>query len=234
MHMRLRTTTIALIGLLISGAGGAAALSACSGDDTSSNGGPDASRDVTTDTLGAIDANHPDVQVTDAGACPGDTDAAGLDPNVVAQGLALVKQLGCPNCHQSTPADAGIVLSGRNASLVDGGAIYPPNLTPDKTTGLGCWTDSQITNAILNGIDDQGMKLCVMPKFGAKGPDGGPPRLDDAGAEAVATFLRSLMAVSNQVPETVCPTPPDGGGATDAGADAAADADTDASDAATD
>jgi hypothetical protein len=87
--------------------------------------------------------------------------------------------------------------------------IYPKNLTPDRATGLGCWTEDQMVNAILNGIDDQNETLCVMPQFAKKGMDAGA-------AHAIANFLRSLPPVDNDIPESVCPAPSDGGTDADA------------------
>jgi hypothetical protein len=220
------------------------AMVACSGDDSSGNGttGRDASADGTTSDgsgsnpdTGANDAGTKDTgsQSNDGGACT-PFDAAGLDDGAVQQGLAAVQQFHCANCHQTTPADAGITLSGRDTPLPNdaGATVYPPNLTPDQSSGLGCWSNDQITNAMLNGIDDQGAHLCVMPKFSTKGMDAGT-------ALAIAQFLRSLPAVSHQVPDSVCPVdngdggsgPGDGGqaDAADAGPSdsAAGDAQTD-------
>jgi hypothetical protein len=174
-------------------------LHACSGDD-----GPDQSafppdagiRDATT----SLDASG------EGSSCA--TDGA-RDDAEIALGLSLVKELKCMQCH-------GSVLSGNNDGVPSPtGTAYPPNLTPDPTTGLGCWSDSQIENAFLHGIDDQGQPLCPpMPLFGDAG-------LDAAGAEAIVSFLRRLAPIVNQVPNTECPAPVDAGEA-DA-EDAAAD-----------
>ncbi len=190
-------------------AGGAvssfAAMSACSSSSSSPSPTQDSSVEDTLVAEGGTDTSTNDGG--DAG-CPGATDAASLDEAQVATGQDLVHSFGCPRCHQSTPEDAGIVLSGQTTSIVDGGAIYPKNLTPDPATGIGCWTDTQIETAILTGIDDQGQPLCVMPKFGALG-------MDSTKAAAIVAFLRSLPAVSHLIPESTCPTGDagtDGGG----------------------
>jgi hypothetical protein len=104
-------------------------------------------------------------------------------------------------------------------SLIDGSSVFPPNLTPDLATGLGCWSNQQIATALLDGIDNQDAGLCVMPKFRGKFADAGVDI--DASTGEIIEFLRSLQAVSNQVPETVCVAPPtsdagEGGSSTDA------------------
>ncbi|HLK36885.1 MAG TPA: hypothetical protein VKU41_09055, partial [Polyangiaceae bacterium] len=140
----------------------------------------------------------------------------------VDAGKQIVTQFRCFACHQSTGLDAGgIVLSGNSNSISDAAPIYPPNLTPDPATGLGCWTDQQIERAFLDGIDDKDASLCVMPHFRARFADAGVD-IDASSAELVA-FLRSLNPVSHQVPQTMCPPPAEAGAPTDAG-DAQADA----------
>jgi hypothetical protein len=117
---------------------------------------------------------------------------ATLDPTRVQQGLQLVQQNRCQQCH-------GELLDGNYDGVFvpnSDGIAYPPNLTPDPATGLGCWTDAQIVNAILNGTDNQGMGLCApMPHFIHAG-------LDETSASAIVQFLRSLPIQINQVPNT--------------------------------
>jgi hypothetical protein len=150
------------------------------------------------------------------GACT-PFDAGSLDDAAVAAGLQFILSKGhCNRCHQTDP-DAGITLSGNMNSLSDSGPVFPPNLTPDPATGLGCWNNDQIASAILFGIDPavDGGRLCPpMPLFGV-GREGGPPALDDASVVNVVEFLRSLAATSYQAQATMCSRassgPPDGG-----------------------
>jgi hypothetical protein len=217
--MTRRTRWFAFGGMSVFGAA-AALVVACGGDDSGGipfDGSTPDNTNPVPDTSPGDDTGNPDVSPGDGNtqdvasdgsdaSCPG-SDAA-LDEASVASGLAFVTAKNCMRCHQAQPADAGIILSGRTTSLVDGGMIYPPNLTPDPATGLGCWTDQQIATAILTGVDNTGKKLCVMPKFGV-----GDAAIDGATAEDIVQFLRSLPAVVNAIPDTVCPTAGgDGGG----------------------
>ena len=131
--------------------------------------------------------------------------------------MQLVLQYRCNGCHQTNALDAGgLILSGHNTSISDAGAFYPPNLTPDPATGLGCWTNQQIATALLDGYDNQDAALCIMPKFRGKFVEAGVDV--DAAATDIVEFLRSLNAVSNQVPDTTCPaasSPSDAGDAGD-------------------
>jgi hypothetical protein len=241
-------------------AAGALAVPACSSDDGVPTGGstPDATTPdvvgsdvVTTPDSPTADApsNNDASQVSDAGDAGASTctvfDAAGLDDASVAAGFQAVwKVYRCYGCHQKasqTVDDAGngIVLSGNNDGLGDSGTIFPPNLTNDPTTGLGCWTNAQIQSAILDGMDNEGGALCPpMPKFGHPSllPDGGSRfgfPMDAGVAQQIIDFLRSLPPVVNQVPETTCPPAadagtsdsgsPDGATSSDAASDASGD-----------
>lgn len=164
-------------------------------------GGPDVSADTTAD--GRTDATP------EGGNCVGGGDAArdGM------AGLLAVQALGCPRCHQEEPVDAGTFLSGRAMPLAtsDAGSLYGKNLTPDPVTGLGCWTDEQISNAFMNGVNERGQMLCTrMPRYNM--------RVDSGVAQEIVDFLRTLPPVNKAIPETTyCPPPAGGDGGTDAG-----------------
>jgi mono/diheme cytochrome c family protein len=173
--------------------------------------GPDATADAPSELSDASDAGSTSDGAEAATAEGGEVcmafDAGALDDAAVAAGMQFILSTGhCYNCHQTNP-DAGILLSGNMNSITDAGPVYPPNLTPDPATGLGCWNNQQIANAILFGIDpevDGGMLCRLMPKFGVGRGDAAPP-LDDASVLNVVEFLRSLPAVSNEVQTTICP-----------------------------
>jgi hypothetical protein len=214
-------------------------------------------QDVATDTPMTAEAGTDQTTLDAGNDAGGDTgndaglscsvpDAAGLDAASVEAGFYAVWQVyKCYSCHQrkSSAVDSlgnGIVLSGNNDGLGDSGTIFPPNLTSDPETGLGCWSDGQIVDAILHGSTPDGGQLCPsMPLWGnplaTVPPDGGirPGTPMDAGtAQAIVDFIRSLPAVTNVVPDTTCALVPDAGPG-DAGNDGRGDAaDADGQDAA--
>jgi hypothetical protein len=146
----------------------------------------DGGRDVTT-----IDASGPATEGGAAGCTP--YDASGIDPDVIQPGADLVVALKCRKCH-------GDDLSGNPGGVqTDAGLGYPPNLTPDPATGLGCWTDPQIENAFLDGVDQEGGALCPsMPRFVEAG-------VDAWSAYEILAYLRSMPAHYGTVPDTTCP-----------------------------
>ena len=188
------------------------ALTACS--HASAPASPDAAASDATAAhdVGAIDTA---IDVYDGGCI--DYDASQLDGAAIVAGQMLAVALKCSKCH-------GDALAGNAAGVMspqtEGGLAYPPNLTPDPTNGLGCWTNGQIAAAILDGIDDQGQPLCPpMPHFADKG-------LDASGADDLVTFLRSIHPAYMTVPDTPPCTQADddaGDAADDSAEDAASD-----------
>lgn len=120
------------------------------------------------------------------------------DPALVRRGEALVNGIAaCGNCH--TPKGPQGDLPGKG--LAGGMVIEEPglfravasNITPDRETGIGAWTDAQIIVAIREGRRPDGRLL-------------GPPmpfqfyrELGDAEAQAIVAYLRSVAAVRNPV-----------------------------------
>ncbi len=71
--------------------------------------------------------------------------------------------------------------------------IFTANITPDRDTGIGGWTDAEIRKAITEGIGHEGQPLFpIMPAPFFKNMTA-----DDV--TAVIAYLRSVPAVSNKV-----------------------------------
>ena len=126
--------------------------------------------------------------------------AMAADPAAVARGKYLVNISGCNDCH--TPGyfmgkpDAARFLGGSDVGFeIPGlGTFVGPNLTPDKATGLGNWTDAQVLKALQTGQRPDGRMLApIMPWHAFAG-------LTPEDANGIVAFLRSLPPVSNKVP----------------------------------
>ena len=114
----------------------------------------------------------------------------------------------CGNCH--TPKDAsGHALSDQELAgglVIDLPVFHAvaPNITPDKATGIGGWSDKQIIDAIRNG----------------RRPDGtiiGPPMpiefyrtMSDSDVRAIVAYLRSVKPIAHRVEKSSyrIPLPP--------------------------
>lgn len=134
------------------------------------------------------------------------TGAGAADPAAVARGKYLVTIAGCNDCH--TPGyflgkpDMARFLGGSEVGFdMPGlGVFHGPNLTPDKETGLGGWTDAQIATALQKGARPDGRMLApIMPwhAFASLTPQD---------AQAIVAFLRSLPPIKNKVPGPFGPT----------------------------
>jgi mono/diheme cytochrome c family protein len=128
------------------------------------------------------------------------TSAALADNGETARGKYLVTLASCNDCH--TPGyflgkpDFSRTLGGSDVGFtIPGlGAFVGPNLTPDKETGLGNWTDEQIISAITAGVAPGGRRLApIMPYAGLS-------HLTSEDAHAIVAYLRSLPPVKNAVP----------------------------------
>jgi len=122
------------------------------------------------------------------------------DDAAVARGKYLVTLGGCQDCH--TPGhffgkpDMARALGGSEVGFeIPGlGTFYGPNLTPDKDTGLGKWTDAQIIAAVQTGVRPDGRMLAPPMPWRAFAA------LTKPDATALVAYLRSLPPVQNKVP----------------------------------
>ena len=108
-------------------------------------------------------------------------------PDPVARGKYVFGAAGGCGCH--TEKDRPVNSGGRK---YDGpfGTVYSSNITPDRQTGIGGWTDEQIITAIRLGRRPNGERLIpVHPYTVFNG-------MAEEDLRALVTFLRSLPAVS--------------------------------------
>jgi mono/diheme cytochrome c family protein len=73
----------------------------------------------------------------------------------IARGKALSEAADCASCHTADPARP--FAGGKRIDTPFGG-IYSPNLTPDRDTGIGAWSDEQFTRALRHGIGPGGSR----------------------------------------------------------------------------
>jgi cytochrome c5 len=80
---------------------------------------------------------------------------AGKSPEIIKRGEYLTKAGDCIACHTNT-LEKGKAFSGGLPMNTPFGTIYSPNITPDKETGIGNWTEEQFIKAMREGIAPQG------------------------------------------------------------------------------
>src|SRR5262245_18773254 len=114
------------------------------------------------------------------------------DKTLVARGQYIFAVAGGCACHT---VPKGTPHAGARAFPIPFGTVYSTNITQDKETGLGAWTDQQIQDAMVKGIRRDGSRILpVMPyeKYS------GMARED---LKALIAYLRTLKPVKKATPE---------------------------------
>jgi len=106
----------------------------------------------------------------------------------------------CGNCH--TPKGPPAAIAGKDFS---GGLswdeppfkVTAPNITQDKDTGIGAWSDADIKKLLRTGQRPNGVQIAeVMPTtfYGI---------ITDNDLNAIVAYLRTLKPVANKVPDPI-------------------------------
>ena len=127
------------------------------------------------------------------------------------RGAYLVNTImACGNCHTPRDADgkpiADKALSGGLAFNTPAFIATAPNITPDRETGIGSWSDTEIKRALVEGVRPDHGRLAgialaaIMPAnfYKALLPDD---------LDAIVAYLRSVTPVRNEVPDPVYKVP---------------------------
>lgn len=130
---------------------------------------------------------------------PYPTITASADSSVIIRGKHLVFGAAhCADCHSKTNADSLLKL-GQDVPLTGGmvfdlpvGKIYAKNITPDKETGIGNYTDAEIARALRYGVHPDGRVVFDFMPF---------HNMTDEDMTAVISFLRAQKPMKNKVPD---------------------------------
>jgi hypothetical protein len=125
-------------------------------------------------------------------------------PARLERGRYIATSMGCLYCHsphdwqkREEPILPGMEGAGQQLPYTDlPGRVVAPNLTPDKDTGAGAWSDDALARAIREGIGHDGRTLFpIMPYQHYR-------TMPDEDLASVIVYLRSLPAVRNSLPRT--------------------------------
>src|ERR1700738_3969977 len=111
--------------------------------------------------------------------------------DVVARGKALTDAADCASCHTTDPAKP--FAGGKRIDTPFGG-IYSPDLTPDRDTGIGTWSDDEFYRALRYGEDPDGSRY--YPAF----PYPNFTKLIRDDILAIRAYLSTLDPFSNTTP----------------------------------
>jgi mono/diheme cytochrome c family protein len=125
--------------------------------------------------------------------------SAAADKNLVARGKYLVTgPAACGNCHTQRGRDfrslSTKVLAGGHYFVEPGlFETWSRNITQDKDTGIGTWTDAQIIRAVREAKNKEGETLGPPMPFGTYN------RMSDDDVKAIVAYLRTVKPVHNEV-----------------------------------
>ncbi|MDX6692414.1 MAG: hypothetical protein QOF02_17 [Blastocatellia bacterium] len=130
-------------------------------------------------------------------------------PARVERGRYLAENvMACFDCHSEknwnapgAPPVEGKAGAGRDWSVEGLPWLVTSNITSDRETGAGSWTDDQLARAIREGIGHDGRALFpVMPYMTYS-------ELSDEDLASLIVYLRALAPVRNALPPTRVPFP---------------------------
>ena len=122
--------------------------------------------------------------------------------DLVKRGDYLVNTImTCGNCHSPKGPDGRDIM----AKAFSGGLswdeppfkVTAPNITPDKETGIGKWSDGDIKRLLRKGIKPDGTVIATIM------PTGFYEIITKKDMNAIVAYLRTLKPIKNKVPDPV-------------------------------
>jgi mono/diheme cytochrome c family protein len=109
--------------------------------------------------------------------------------DLITRGRYLTQATDCEACHT---AKGGKPFAGGRPFTLPFGTLYTPNITPDRQTGIGEWTDADFIRAVHRGIARNGTRL--YPAF----PYASYSLLTNEDVLAIKAYLFSLPAIHQE------------------------------------
>ena len=130
---------------------------------------------------------------------------ANAQSDLVKRGDYLVNGImTCGNCHSPKgppAATAGKDFSGGLSWDEPPFKVTAPNITPDKDTGIGKWTDADIKKVLRTGEQPNGVHIAMVM------PTGFYHIMTERDLNAVVAYLRTLKPISNKVADPIYKMP---------------------------
>jgi mono/diheme cytochrome c family protein len=137
-------------------------------------------------------ADGPKVALADyRGASPTGVPASLAKASLVERGAYLAKAADCMVCHTT---QGGKEYAGGLGFKLPFGTLYSTNITPDKETGIGNYSDQDFLNAVQRGKRHDGARLYPAMPYASY------TYMSDADALAIKAYLFSLPPVQAAAP----------------------------------
>ena len=111
--------------------------------------------------------------------------------SLVERGEYLTRAADCAVCHT---AKDGVPFAGGRAFVLPFGTLYSTNITPDRDTGIGTYSDADFLDAVHQGIGRGKVKLYPAMPYASY------TYMSDADALAIKAYLFSLAPVHAPAP----------------------------------
>ena len=118
--------------------------------------------------------------------------------SLIERGEYLARAADCAACHT---AEGGVPYAGGRAFVLPFGTLYSTNITPDKETGIGNYSDANFLDAVHKGIGRGNTKLYPAMPFPSY------TYMTDADAGAIKAYLFSLKPVHAPAPQNTLKFP---------------------------
>ena len=112
--------------------------------------------------------------------------------SLIERGEYLARAADCGPCHT---AAGGVPFAGGRAFVLPFGTLYSTNITPDKETGIGNYSDADFLNAVHRGLGRGNTKLYPAMPYTSY------TYMADADAQAIKAYLFSLAPVHAPPPQ---------------------------------
>jgi len=121
----------------------------------------------------------------------------------IKRGRYLSKIFVCQECHSPRTAGGGYVQGqlfqggGLQWPLPDGHLLIAPNITPDRETGIGAWSDDEIIRALRTGVARDGRQLNPLMPYLTAYHD-----MTNQDAKDLVRFLRTVTQARRSWPSS--------------------------------
>jgi cytochrome c2 len=124
--------------------------------------------------------------------------------DLLAYGAYMTNAAGCAECH--TQIDKGQIIpdlifgGGRNFNFPDGSVVSSANITPDKETGIGSWTEEMFIQRFKAYADSTYSPPTVAPgEFNSIMPWTMYGKMNEEDLAAIYAYLRTVKPINNTV-----------------------------------
>jgi mono/diheme cytochrome c family protein len=117
----------------------------------------------------------------------------------IEKGRYLAVASDCASCH--TLPDEGPPFGGGRAIETPFGKLLAPNITPDRESGIGAWTDDEFDNAVRRGVGRNGARLYPAMPYNAY------TKMSRDEVLAIRAYLSTVPPVRNKVIANALPFP---------------------------